>query len=100
VTQPLDGVCTVGFLVDHRFEGALGAECATHALEDDVITARGVDAGVQRGERKAPTVRAADQQRACRGVGRRLIVVGEQPDAVAHRYPHAPMHGVFGRLRR
>lgn len=90
--QPGDRVGAVVDLVHHRAEFAAGAERSAHTLDEHVIAARGVDRTVQCGEGPAAAVRSADQQGACRRVGLRHVVVGDQVDAVAHRNPQPPIH--------
>ena len=58
-------------------------------LQHHVVAAGGVEPGVERRERKAPAVRAADQQRAGVACAGRRVMVGDQVDAVAHRHPAA-----------
>ena len=97
--KPRGGVGAVGDLVHERVEVAAGAECAANALHEDVVAARGVDGPEEHGDRPPAAVRSADQE--CpRGIRRQwLVVVGDQLDAVAHRYPQAVMHVVVGGVR-
>ena len=85
LTQPGDRVGAVVHLVPARVELAARAETASRALQYDVITVGGVQAGEDFDGQPAPAVRPAHQHGAD-WLPSGDVAVGEQDDAVAHRY--------------
>ena len=81
--QPGDRVGAVVHLVPAGVELAARAETATRALQYDVITVGGIQAGEDFDGQPAPAVRAAHQHGAD-WVRRGDVAVGEQDDAVTH----------------
>ncbi len=84
--QPADGLRSVASFVAKGIEVAFGIAASAHILDDDVVAVGGKPDGVSvdHGRRNIPAIRLAHEQGRVRPGLRRVVVIGDQDDAVRH----------------